>query len=461
MGAQIAAHFANAGVPALLLDVTLTPRAQGLQRARALKPDPFFTPDTWTLITTGSFDDGLGRARTRPTGSSKPSSSGSTSSAACWRRSTPRGGRDRSSARTRRAFRSPRSRKDAATTSGGTGSARISSTRRVTCTCWRSFRRRRHDPTVVDAVAHFADHRLGKGVVIAKDSPNFIGNHIGLYGVMRILAMVASGEYTIEEVDAITGPALGRPKSATFRTLDLAGLDILGHVVDNLHERLDDPDARKCVRAAAVRRADARARPDWREGRPGLLQARQERGRRVGDPDARPGDARVPAAAVSRAGRPSKPARRSPTSASACGRCSTAKTRSGSFLRETLAPTLVYTARVTPAIAHSADDVDRVMRWGFGWELGPFELLTPSASSRSSTPRRRQRRTSMAGGVPRSGAGHRSGRNRLRDGECRPPHRTCRSCARRRSGRPSSRRTPAPASSILATACCASSSTRR
>ena len=72
--------------------------------------------------------------------------------------------------------------------------------------------------------------------------------------MMRILAKVAAGEYTIEEVDAITGPPLGRPKSATFRTLDLAGLDILGHVVHNLRERLGDAQARR-VDAAAVRRA--------------------------------------------------------------------------------------------------------------------------------------------------------------------------------------------------------------
>src|ERR1041384_2153874 len=98
---------------------------------------------------------------------------------------------------------------------------------------------------VVEAVSSFADRHLGKGVVIAKDSPNFIGNHIALYGVVQILKQVESGAFTIEEVDAITGPALGRPKSATFRTLDLAGLDILAHVIHNLHERLPDEAARR------------------------------------------------------------------------------------------------------------------------------------------------------------------------------------------------------------------------
>ena len=79
---------------------------------------------------------------------------------------------------------------------------------------------------------------LGKGVVVAKDTPNFIGNHIALYGVARTLEVLASGKYTIEEIDAITGPALGRPGSATFRTMDIAGIDVLAHVMRNLNERL-------------------------------------------------------------------------------------------------------------------------------------------------------------------------------------------------------------------------------
>ena len=90
------------------------------------------------------------------------------------------------------------------------------------------------DPAVIERVSQFCDHRLGKGVVVAKDTPNFIGNHLALYGVMLTLKALESGRYTIEEIDAITGPALGRPKSATFRTMDIAGIDILAHVAKNL-----------------------------------------------------------------------------------------------------------------------------------------------------------------------------------------------------------------------------------
>src|SRR5262249_21606214 len=90
------------------------------------------------------------------------------------------------------------------------------------------------DPAVTGRVTWFADHRLGKGVVLAKDRPNFIANHIAVYGVARVLAALDSGRFTIEEIDAITGPALGRPASATFRTMDIAGIDILAEVARNL-----------------------------------------------------------------------------------------------------------------------------------------------------------------------------------------------------------------------------------
>src|SRR6188474_1580719 len=243
MGAQIAAHFANAGVPSLLLDVTPEAAAQGLQRARTLKPDPFFTPDTWKLITTAGFDDGLGRVNETD-----------------WIIEAVVERLD--------IKRALLEKVDIARRPGSIVSSNTSGIPIAALAEGRSDDFRRHwlgthffnpprylhllevIPTaetareVVGAVVSFADHHLGKGVVIAKDSPNFIGNHIALYGVVQILEQVESGAFTIEEVDAITGPALGRPKSATFRTLDLAGIDILAHVVHNLYERLRDEAAR-------------------------------------------------------------------------------------------------------------------------------------------------------------------------------------------------------------------------
>jgi 3-hydroxyacyl-CoA dehydrogenase len=223
-------------------------------------------------------------------------------------------------------------------------------------------------------VTRFADLRLGKGVVLAKDSPNFIGNHIALYGVARILAKVAAGEYTIEEVDAITGPALARPKSATFRTLDLAGVDILGHVVRNLRERLTDAAARDAfVLPPFVDQMLSRGLTGEKAGQGFYKRVKGKDGESeilTLDQATLEYRARVsPKLASIEAGKSIA------DDAARVRALFAGADKVGRFLRETLAPTLVYTARVAPDIAHSVDDVDRVMRWGFGWELGPFELV--------------------------------------------------------------------------------------
>src|SRR5262245_52725457 len=233
MGAQIAAHFANAGVPSLLLDVTPAAAAEGLKRARALKPDPFFTPDTWKLISTGGFDDSFGRIRETD-----------------W---IVEAIVERLDIKRQLLARVDEARRQGSIVSSNTSAISIAALAEGRSSDFRQHWLGTHffnpprylrlleviptaetSPTVVQAVHDFADRHLGKGVVIAKDSPGFIGNHIALYGMARILDQVASGAYTIEEADAITGPAIGRPRSATFRTLDLAGLDIVAHVIDDL-----------------------------------------------------------------------------------------------------------------------------------------------------------------------------------------------------------------------------------
>ena len=126
--------------------------------------------------------------------------------------------------------------------------------------------------SVVEQVSDFADRRPGKGIVLAKDTPGFIANRLGIFGALRSIELVASGEFTIEEVDAITGPI--RPaESATFRTMDIAGVDILAKVAATskpVSERTGEADAR---RACSVD-GDARTRTAWRQDRPGFLRAR-------------------------------------------------------------------------------------------------------------------------------------------------------------------------------------------
>ncbi len=373
MGAQIAAHFANAGVPALLLDVTADAAKQGLQRARALKPDPFFTPDALKLISTGSFDADLARI----------AASDWIIEAVVERLDIKRG---------------LLAKVDAVRRPGSIVSSNTSGIPIAALAEGRSDDFRKHwlgthffnpprylhlleiiptpdtDEAVVHAVAHFADHRLGKGVVIAKDSPGFIGNHIAMYGMVQILARVAAGEYTIDEVDAITGPPLGRPKSATFRTLDIAGLDIVGHVVDDLRNRLPDSDSKDTWTVPAfVRRMLERGLTGEKAGQGFYKRVKNAQGESeilTLDPvtlEYRPQQ------------RPKLPSLEASASiGDARERVRTlfqGKDRVGQFLRDTMAPALAYTAKVTPDIAESPDDVDRVMRWGFGWGLGPFELI--------------------------------------------------------------------------------------
>ena len=367
MGAQIAAHLANAGVPTLLLDVTREAARDGLERAKALKPDPFFTPATHTLIRTGGFDEDLAAVVAVRLDHRGRSSSGSTSSSRSSRGSSRIAARTRSSARTRRASRSRRWPRGAPTgfRRHFLGTHFFNPPRYLRLL--EVIPTPDTDPAVVDAIVAFADRRLGKGVVIAKDTPNFIANHLGLYGVMQIFRALATGEYTIEEIDAMTGPAIGRPKSATFRTMDIAGIDVLAHVARNLAERLEIPEDRAMFALPPL--VETMVERGWigAKAGAGLLQEGCER--------------RDPRRSIptTMEYRPKQPARLPSLDAARSIEDVGERIRTllngqdkvGRFLRATLAPTLDYAERVAPAIAHEPGDVDRAMRWGFGWELGP------------------------------------------------------------------------------------------
>ena len=373
MGAQIALHCANAGVPALLLDMTADLAKQGLEKARKLKPDPQFTPDAYKLVTIGGFDSDLDKIAKSD-----------------WIMEAVV---ERLDVKQQLLARVDEKRPQGSIVSSNTSGIPIAALAEG-----RSEDFRRHwlgthffnpprylrlleiiptadtDPAVVTAITRFGDHTLGKGVVVAKDTPNFIGNHIALYGVARTLDVLASGKYTIEEIDAITGPALGRPGSATFRTMDIAGIDVLAHVLRNLNERLPNerdraafavhPIVERLIARGALgektgkgfyeRRRSAAGETEIWTLDPATLEYRPKQSARIASIEA---------------------GKNIDDLAERVRSLFHAKDKAGEFLRATLAPTLVYTARVTPDIAHSIDDVDRVMRWGFGWDLGPFELI--------------------------------------------------------------------------------------
>ena len=127
------------------------------------------------------------------------------------------------------------------------------------------------DPAIVAFMRDFCEKKLGKGVVQAKDTPNFISNRIGTYGLLVTLREMLTKGYTVEEVDAVTGPAMGRPKSATFRTLDLVGLDTFVHVANNVFELVTDPVEKDVFDSPAHFERNGCQRLDWREGRARVL----------------------------------------------------------------------------------------------------------------------------------------------------------------------------------------------
>jgi 3-hydroxyacyl-CoA dehydrogenase len=373
MGAQIALHCANAGIPALLLDLTTDVAKQGLEKARKLKPDPQFTPDAHKLVTVGGFDTHLDQiAKTD------------------WIMEAVV---ERLDIKQQLLAKVDEKRRPGTIVSSNTSGIPIAAIAEGRSSDFKKHWLGTHffnpprylrlleiiptadtDPAVITAMVHFGDHVLGKGVVVAKDTPNFIANHVGLYGVARTLDALATGKYTIEEIDAITGPALGRPGSATFRTMDIAGIDVLAHVLRNLSEHLTTDADRQAFAVAPLveslikkgalgeksgkgfyeRRKSAAGETEIWTLDPSTLEYRPKQSARIASIEA---------------------GKTMDDLAERVRMLFNANDKAGEFLRATLAPTLVYTARVTPQIAHSIDDVDRAMRWGFGWELGPFELI--------------------------------------------------------------------------------------
>jgi 3-hydroxyacyl-CoA dehydrogenase len=367
MGAQIAAHLANAGVPTLLLDISADVARQGLERARALKPDPFFTKTTHTLLTIGSFDD-LSGLKDRD-----------------WIIEAVVERLDIKQALLEQVESHTGERAVVSSNTSGIPLAAIASGRS------ERFRRRwlgthffnppRYlplleviptvdtDPDVLQTIAHFADRRLGKGVVVAKDTPSFIANRIGIYGLMQTFRAMAQGGHSVEDVDAMTGPAIGRPKSATFRTMDLAGIDVLAHVGRDLAARLDGGEREAFALPAVV---DELVRRGWTGAKSGRGFYRRDESGEIHAldfatmeyrPASKPRFASIDAA------------RSIESTGERIRTLFLGKDKVGEFLRATLAPTIAYAASVAPTIAHCPDDLDRAMRWGFGWELGPFETL--------------------------------------------------------------------------------------
>jgi 3-hydroxyacyl-CoA dehydrogenase len=225
----------------------------------------------------------------------------------------------------------------------------------------------------MEFMQQFATEVLGKGVVLCKDTPNFIANRIGIYGFLSTLHYALTEGYTVSEVDAILGPAMGRPKSAVFRTADLSGIDTTVHVADNLYENVPNDPQRETFRAPEVMREMLRR---------GWLGEKSGQGfyKRVKGPDGESvilelnldtleyqPQQKVRYPSLGEARNISDPLKRMLTILAA-------DDRAGQLARQTTADSLIYAAERATEIADSIVAIDEAMRWGFNFEVGSFEV---------------------------------------------------------------------------------------
>ncbi|MCZ8514709.1 3-hydroxyacyl-CoA dehydrogenase/enoyl-CoA hydratase family protein [Paenibacillus filicis] len=238
------------------------------------------------------------------------------------------------------------------------------------------------DPRVVNGMRRFCERKLGKSTVVAKDTPNFIANRIGTYGILVTLEAMAEGGFTVEEVDAVTGHAMGRPKSATFRTLDLVGLDTFVHVADNVHANVTDEAEQAAFRTPEPLKAMVAAgQLGEKTGRGFYLKRRTaEGGSEILSLSLKTMDygpqKKVSSAAL-------EAAKQAKGAAGKIKALLAGGDRYAELAWTLLKKTLLYSAAKIGEIADTVQDVDDAMRWGFNWELGPFEVWDAIGLKRS------------------------------------------------------------------------------
>jgi len=234
-------------------------------------------------------------------------------------------------------------------------------------------------PDVLATLTEFCDRRLGKGVVPAKDSPNFIANRIGTFSMLNALRLMQSLGMTVEEIDACTGPAVGWPKSATFRTADIVGLDVLVHVVKNIYETAPNDESREFYKVPALVEEMFKRKMLGDKTGQGFYKKVKGAGEKeiltldVNTFEYRPRQkAKFPSLEAGKVIDDTRERLRSLVGPILEGQKGD---KAQQFLWSALSETCSYAARRVPEISDDIADVDRAMRWGFGWELGPFEMV--------------------------------------------------------------------------------------
>jgi 3-hydroxyacyl-CoA dehydrogenase len=222
------------------------------------------------------------------------------------------------------------------------------------------------DPQVVSNVADFADRYLGKGVVYAKDTPNFIGNRVGVYSMMHALQVMQEMDYTVEEVDAIGGPSMGRSKSAVFRTADVVGIDTLMHVARTCYDGLPDDPQQDVFNPEGILTRMVEKGLLGQKSRAGFTRKEKGAFQTLDFESLEYRETQKPDLSVLKALRAvADPGER-------LAKLLEDEGRAGQFAWKVLSADLAYTASIAEEIADDLVNIDRAICWGFNWEIGPF-----------------------------------------------------------------------------------------
>lgn len=367
MGSQIAAHLANAGIPCLAYDISQEVAEKGIQTALKLKPAPFYNPKSAKLIRPCNYNDHLALLKD-----------------ADW---VIEGVVERLDIK-QKIFNQilPHLKDDAVISSNTSGI----SLKEMCAGMPEDFRRRflvthffnpprymhllelvpGEDtlPEVVQGIATFCENVLGKGIVYAKDTPNFIANRIGVFGMMATLAVARKMNMSIEAVDALSGPVLGRPKSATFRTADVVGLDTLAHVANTAYNQCPDDKSREIFKIPGFLASMIEKKWLGQKTKQGFY---KKEGKEILALDLETMEYH-PQKKVRMDG--IRVAKSHHNVAGKIKALAYNPDKAGQFTWEILSDTLIYSANRIPEIADDIVNIDNALKWGFGWQMGPFEI---------------------------------------------------------------------------------------
>ena len=367
MGAQIAGHLANAGIPSYLFDINDELAKNGVDSLTSLKPAPLYKPKNAELVTSCTYDNDI----------EKIAEVDWVLEAVVERLDIKE-----------KVYNNllPHLKDTAILTSNTSGIPLTDLTSSLPDDVKQRFmithffnpprymqllelvRGEQTSDETYNTLVEFGESVLGKGIVHAKDTPNFIGNRIGVYGMMTTMNLAIKQGLTIEEVDKLTGPISGRPKSATFRTADVVGLDTMRHVSKTTYEKALDDEERDMFIIPDILNQLIDSGRLGQKTKAGFYKKNEDRS--IHSVDFKTGEYTPQEKVRFDCFRIAKDRQKLPDKLKAL--CY-GDDRGSKYFWEITAKTLIYSANRIPEISDDIVNIDNAMKWGFGWEKGPFE----------------------------------------------------------------------------------------